>query len=197
MSTYTRIKESETAKKIGTGLSSAYNKTKENVQNPELLKENMKYAYEGTKNSINKGIEKVQDPEFRSGVKESLSEGLKKMKTKTENAFESVSNRFIDPPPQNLNRGHFEENENMKEDESPFDVMSDEEDDQEDSEVQDNQGNKSNTQDLNVTKEQVKKNNQNIQASDSDKNEDENVPIISEISQKSKELTPEPLDKIN
>lgn len=63
------------------------------MTNPEVFKANMKWAYEGTKNTINTGIETVRDPEFQNKVKTGVSEGVNKVKTGTRYAMDVVSGR--------------------------------------------------------------------------------------------------------
>ena len=152
----------------------------------------MKKAYQGTRNSINKGIANVKDPEFRTGVKESFSKGLNTMKTKTENVMQSVSNRFIDPPPQNLNRDNYQNlDQNNQEHDSPFNVMSD---DEEQDFTQVNQINNKKKQEDNLSKDNL--NEKNIKIDDDE--EEDNIPLISEVNPKKiEQITPEPLDKIN
>lgn len=87
------MKDSEVTKKIGTGIQSAYQKTKENVTNPEVLKANVKWAYEGTKSAVSNGIDTVKDPEFQNKVKTGVSNGVNKMKKGTRYAMDVVSGR--------------------------------------------------------------------------------------------------------
>jgi hypothetical protein len=180
--TYTKIKESEVAKKVGSGLSTAYQKTKENVQNPELLKENVKNLYQGAKDSVNKGIEKVKDPEFRNEMKEGFKKGVDSVKKSTGEMMDHVSNRFIDPPPQGYNRSNYQDlNQENEDNDSPFDVMSDDEEEQE----------QHNTEEGNVL------NKKKLEEKDDDsEKEEEDVPLISEVPENErKEFTPQPLDK--
>ena len=170
MNTYNKIKDSEITKKVGSGLSSAYETTKENVKNPDLLKENLGKMYQGTKNKINQGIEKVKDPEFRSNVKTSIQNGF-------ENAMDSISNRFVDVPPEGLNRNN--DQQTPQNTDSPFDVLSDDEEDS----------------DLQIQKEEKKEeqDDKEVQVKD--------APLITEVPKdvevpKEKEIQPEALDEV-
>ena len=130
MNTYNKIKDSEVAQKVGSGMSSAYEKTKENLQNPQLLKENVKSFYDSTKESISNGIEKVKDPEFRKGVRESVGRGIGSFKSGAENMMDRVSNRFIDPQPREMNSNRGPPANDILNEDSPFDVMSDDEEEE-------------------------------------------------------------------
>lgn len=188
--TYTKIKESEVAQKVGSGLSKVFEKTKENVQNPDLLKENVKKAYEGAKESINKGIEKVKDPEYRNEVKEGFKSRMEKVKKSTGEFMDNVGNRFIDPPPEGFNRADYDnlDKEGASRD-SPFDIMSDDEEE----EVEPKPENDYRVSEVKESKE--RKTEKNDRETLEEKEEEEEVPLISEVpARPSEEVKPQPLD---
>ena len=82
----------------------------------------MKKAYTATRTSVNNGITKIKDPEFQQGVKEKVSNGFQTMKSGTENVINNVSERFVETPYQRPGYTNVQEKED-----SPFDVLSDEE----------------------------------------------------------------------
>ena len=164
-----KIKESKVAKKVSSGFSSAFNKTKENVQNPDLLKENIKKAYQNTKQSVNTGIQNIQDPEYRNEVKDSFVSGLESVKVKTGDVLEKVSQTFNDEP-SSVNRNDFQKLDEIEND-TPINILSDDEDspDNEDFFEVQNQGFKY---------QNIKKNNDISNNEDDHNVQEENVPLI-------------------
>lgn len=169
------------------------------MTNPELLKANMKWAYEGTKDSINKGIEKVKDPEFQNNVKQSVSNGFDKVKEGTIYAMDVVSGRELDQFQNERERQQMEraqqrsareshEYRNLPndyrmadtaQDESPFDILGESDDEEEgvSQKVAKEQKGEEKTKDLEIKQEE------NVQESSSDEEEtDEEDNIINEES---------------
>ena len=147
--------------KITEGTKTAITKTKENVTNPELLKENTKWAFETTKDKVSNTIDNLKDEEYRSNLRNSIAD-----------RFDKLINGNNDEKSQ-------EKKKNEEDKDSPFDCLSDDEEEEENDKKNENENENENE----IEENKTNKKRQNFLKKKTIEEKEDNKPIIEEVSQ--------------